>query len=658
MNWKSELLDLYEKNSAKVGVIEYKHYRKKDEEIRIPYVLSPPFHTTVAAQIEVRIDQQGNFVDAALVNNEDKLTIIPVTEKSGSRTAGIAPHPLCDNLLYVAGDYGVYVAEGASKAAEAFALYMAALEEWHLSEYTHKKIDVIYDYLCKRELIKDLVESNILLLNEEGKLDKTRKLQNVDQCKAFVRFVVRQGISEDILEEKCWLDRTLQERFIEYYRSITGKKDLDYLTGRQETPSYLHPKKIRNEGDGAKLISSNDETDFTFLGRFLSKEQAFAIGGETSWKIHNALKWIIRKQGTYFDTFTIVVWESHMWEMPAWNVDTETISSRLLNDQNVEEDEFTEDIILEEETLILDENSITAEQFYSALKGYQKKVENTSRMVLMAFDAATTGRLALAEYKSLDTGRYLKNIERWHTQCGWLQQKFKDKKIKRYYGVPGVAEIAELLYGSDAKGFLTIQDKNGKRLYANISMRLLPCIWDGRSIPYDLVMTAVTRASNPQCYKENFNWERVLMLACSFVKKHRFERKKEEWNLALNKDCRDRSYLYGRLLAVADRVEYRTYDTEKDSGRVTNAKRYMSAFAQRPFDTWKIIEENIQPYFNKLKVPERRYYENRIDEICQLFEVEGFRDNSKLDGLYLLGFHSQSHDLKNYKKEETREEEK
>ena len=145
MNWKSELLDLYEKNSAKVGVIEYKHYRKKDEEIRIPYVLSPPFHTTVAAQIEVRIDQQGNFVDAALVNNEDKLTIIPVTEKSGSRTAGIAPHPLCDNLLYVAGDYGVYVAEGASKAAEAFALYMAALEEWHLSEYTHKKIDVIYD---------------------------------------------------------------------------------------------------------------------------------------------------------------------------------------------------------------------------------------------------------------------------------------------------------------------------------------------------------------------------------------------------------------------------------------------------------------------------------------------------------------------------------
>lgn len=48
--------------------------------------------------------------------------------------------------------------------------------------------------------------------------------------------------------------------------------------------------------------------------------------------------------------------------------------------------------------------------------------------------------------------------------------------------------------------------------------------------------------------------------------------------MALNETCEERDYLYGRLLAVADRIEYRTYDTEKDSGRVTNAKRYMNTF--------------------------------------------------------------------------------
>ena len=95
MSWVNELVDLYEKNDDKIGVIEY----RRD----MPYVLLPPFHTTVTAQIVVTIDQSGNFMNAELVNANDKLTIIPVTEKSGSRTAGKEPHPLCDNLRYLAG---------------------------------------------------------------------------------------------------------------------------------------------------------------------------------------------------------------------------------------------------------------------------------------------------------------------------------------------------------------------------------------------------------------------------------------------------------------------------------------------------------------------------------------------------------------------------
>ena len=97
---------------------------------------------------------------------------------------------------------------------------------------------------------------------------------------------------------------------------------------------------------------------------------------------------------------------------------------------------------------------------------------------------------------------------------------------------------------------------------------------------------------------------------------------------------------------MADRIEYRTYERDKDTSRVTNAKRYMSSFSQRPFDTWKIIEENLQPYLNKLSIAERRYYENLLDSIDALFDVEEYRNNDKLDGLYLLGFHSQSYDLK------------
>ena len=55
-----------------------------------------------------------------------------------------------------------------------------------------------------------------------------------------------------------------------------------------------------------------------------------------------------------------------------------------------------------------------------------------------------------------------------------------------------------------------------------------------------------------------------------------------------------------------------------------------------------------------MDVKNRRYYENLIDEICSLFDIEKFQDNTKLDGLYLLGFHSQSLTLRNSKNQENR----
>ena len=96
-----------------------------------------------------------------------------------------------------------------------------------------------------------------------------------------------------------------------------------------------------------------------------------------------------------------------------------------------------------------------------------------------------------------------------------------------------------------------------------------------------------------------------------------------------------------------------TYDA-KDNGRITNAKRYMSTFSQRPYETWKVIEENIQPYLAKLDVVKRKYYENLLSEICNLFDIDKFKENKKLDGLYLLGFHSQEYDLR-FKKENSEE---
>lgn len=108
---------------------------------------------------------------------------------------------------------------------------------------------------------------------------------------------------------------------------------------------------------------------------------------------------------------TIVTWESEMKEIPSWDADTETISSMATTDMALEADEkdmktlFRDEIPdgwkeEQEEAIVSDGNPITSRQFFSALEGYRKQVKNTSRMILMAFDAATTGRLALSEFKS------------------------------------------------------------------------------------------------------------------------------------------------------------------------------------------------------------------------------------------------------------------
>ena len=101
---------------------------------------------------------------------------------------------------------------------------------------------------------------------------------------------------------------------------------------------------------------------------------------------------------------------------------------------------------------------------------------------------------------------------------------------------------------------------------------------------------------------------------------------------------------------MADRIEYRTYEKD-ETARVTNAKRYMNTFSQRPYETWKVIEESIQPYLNKLKGSGKNYsWKSLLNEIYDLFEKESFQDNSRLEGLYLLGFHSQAYESKREKR--------
>lgn len=653
MNWIKELCDLYDKNAHLAGKVEVEGTEKT------PPILLPLYHSTAAAQITVEIDGKGEFIDAHRVPEADKLTIIPLTDNSGSRTMNLQAHPLCDSLKYVAGDYDTYCKPGKKDFSENYKLYIQGLEAWHLSLHTHEKVDAIYNYVSKGTLIHDLVGRGVLVLDENGKLQEKEKIQNVQQADAFVRFRVLGEIDLDCdyLNNQfegacfeCWLDRSLQQSYIEYHRSVQTKKDFCYLTGEKVPVTYLQPKKIRSESDGAKLISSNDKSNFTFRGRFADATQAFAIGYESSQKATNALKWIIRKQGYNWDGLCVVVWESNLKEVPDWNADTDKLCdhSHDIEGEVVQEDSGGETEPEESRT-----GETMAVRFKAAMQGYGDNLSVGSKVMLLAFDAATTGRLAMTECRQFESSRYIANIAYWHESCKWLQSKYKDGHRHTFEGVMGVKDIVEALYGTeqgqDSKGKKSpLSMKGRERMYAEVCKRLLPCISEREKIPVDMVNLAIRRASSPLSFSNYYNWEKVLSIACSLVKKQRKERKKEDWKLALNMENKDRSYLYGRLLAVAERVEYRTYDKKEDADRETNARRYMTAFSQHPYGMWKIIEEQIQPYLMKLKRTERDQYNRLLGEILDLFDEEKFANDESLEGLYLLGFHSQAQALRHY----------
>ena len=297
MSWVQKLAETYDNCRVNIGYAEQENQRP----------LLPICHITTQAHVEIVIDGEGNFRRARVITDKsDSVTIIPSTEGSGSRS-GSKPenHPLCDKLQYVAGDYTEYggvVTSGFSKdPEEPYRNFVKTLTQWCDSEFAHPKARAILKYVKKKTVIEDLVKHQILFIGADGKFaskeevkrDKNAKdiFSVVDpQDNAFVRWVVE---SSGESESRVWRDKSLWDSWIKYYLGDREDKSLCYVTGENQVLTSNHPKYIRREGDGAKLISANDTSGFTFRGRFITDAQACGVGLETSHKSHYALSWLI-----------------------------------------------------------------------------------------------------------------------------------------------------------------------------------------------------------------------------------------------------------------------------------------------------------------------------------------------------------------------------
>lgn len=617
MGWMHDLIYTYDANLSSINVRDFERS------------LMPIAHSTQNAQIEIVIDENGNFLSANEVAKEDAVTLIPVSENSASRTNKPTPHPLFDKLCYIAGDYAEYIVEDDKEVdyTEYYNLYISSLKEWAYSPYSHKKIIAIYHYLSKKKVIKDLVGAKVLQLDKQGKLKKgVKKIQGIEQVDAFVRFIVR-SFDLEPTTEKVWEDEEVVNCYIDYYTSMKMKeemeKDLCYVLGSEDFITTKHPKKIRHSGDQGKIISANDNEGFTFLGRFKNSHQANSVSFIASQKAHNALRWLIQKQGYRNQDQVIVAWAIDGSEIPDITKDSYDLFPGFMEGW-------------------IDTGEGFAKRLKKALKGYRENLTTNQKVVVMALDSATQGRLSIIFYREINGSDFLERVEKWQKDTSWHHIKYDGRSIQ-FTGSPSLREIAKAAFV--AKGGQA--SKSDEKIIKSTIERLFLCIVDGSRVPLDIVRALVNMVTYQP--KNEGNWGQKLSIACSIIKKHRKDRYKEEWDVSLDKSCDDRNYLFGRLLAIADWIEILAMQGESD--RLTNAMRYMSAFAKRPGKTWQIIYQNLIPYFNRLYPGQRVKYQKLIDEIGTTFKPGEF-NNRPLNELYLLGFYSQKFDLRSNKLDE------
>ena len=552
--------------------------------------LVPVSHQIAKADLEIALDSEGNLLDARQVDPKEATTIIPVTEQSAGRTGDTCcAHPLCDQLRFFSPRYPAK-----------YEAYLTQLHRWEGSPYSHPKLSAIAGYVEKGSILEDMSRLGLISLDEKGMPTKEKLL---------VRWRVEAGTEGNVAA--CWQDRTLFQAFIDYY-AAGQKSDPVYcmVSGKNALPANQHPKKIINICANAKLVSANDTSGFTYRGRFQTDAQAMTMSYEASQKIHSALHWLSANQGIAIGGRTFLCWNPQGIEIPK-------PQAAFLRGNTANQVKYSD----------------YRKALSDTLRGWKETIPADAGAVIAAFDAATSGRLALTYYSELPASDFLERLHNWDALCCWNHDPFGIQ-------APSLYQIANCAFGTVRTSGNQTKLESDDRILRQQVQRLLCCRVDKGKMPADIARAAAAKASNLQIMDTQLR-ETVLSTACAVLRKYYYDWDREEWNMSLEPEKKDISYQYGRLLAVFEKIEQDTYD--KDEQREPNAIRMQSVFAKRPRYASRILWEQLKKaYYPHLKPWNRVKYDRLIGEIIeQISNLPQAEHEEALKDTYLFGYYLQ-----------------
>lgn len=586
--------------------------------------LLPVGLTTKRIKYHVMLSEQGSFLSATEIPEDEQEAAVPTSPEAEARTSQVAPYPLAEQCKYL------FCMDGRENPL--FDAYLERMNAWSRASHAPVCLRVLTGYLEKRTLYRDILNAGIKL-----KFHKDDAAQDGDgaDSKSFLCF----SVNDDPYEKRLWMRKDVLDSWIRLFGERTGDLALCYATGEKRIVMESHPKVEGN----AKLISAKDaDFRFQYRGRFTEQGQAAVISGMASSKAHNALRWLMDHQGFRRFGMTTVAW--HLSAQP---VPLPAIQGFPFDDDQEDDDEMASPETFAGYAAALREASLGISE---RLENYQNAFEETKKRMdevcILSMEAATNGRMSVIYYQEMPGDQYVRRIKNWYRECCWRMPR-KGSPIAS----PDIRQIGRAVIGHEQVSAAMIDgecQKAATKVMREMSLRIMMCITDAVPLPVPYVRQAFQRAVAPLSFTDGAGvwqerwWHGCVATACALIRKMYFDRKPmREVDPTLDPAQTDRSYLYGRLLAVAHRMER----LAGEDGKPTHAQRMMTEFVRRPFETWPKLHDRLLPYIRKLGEDRARRCQALLGEIESRFIRDERMQSAALSEMFLIGFHAQGQSL-------------
>ncbi|WP_117280464.1 type I-C CRISPR-associated protein Cas8c/Csd1 [Streptococcus intermedius] len=630
MDFFTSLLKAYEK-AEEIGLVDQ---QKGDNP-----VLLPLYHTSLKSNgkniIIVKLDQDGSFYKAEFMADNQTI-IFPVTGDSVARSgSNPAPHPLVDKFSY-------YVSEANQSQYDNFheqlANWIAYCEEGEVKDFLIK----IQQFILQPDFLNDILHS---LFGEDYRregwkityLDSTGKDKTLDLSAYFLEFSIVQF--HGFKDESVTSYKALHQSFISFMTANQDNLRTCNISGRMEQITNKHRGLMGN----AKIISVSNKGE-AYKGRFREREDVFSVGYETSEKIHLMIKYLLENKNSS-------TWLGSSQYLINWFSDDLVNESQLDIVKPIFNDLFEDD---EEESLVPIRPNEESRQIGSSFIKGQKLFGNDATYYIAILNKTSNGRIALKYFRQLQVSQLLKNLESWQENYSWeAKTKAGDYKIK----IPIFNEIINVAYGVDRERYLEL-DNDAFR--SDQYQQLVTALIDGNPMPSTIVKKLEANIKQRQKYPKH--WSQVQQISLAILHKQ-YGR---EFKPMLDHENTNRSYLFGRLLAIFELMESKKYEIEnpnkdkKESNRITNAERYWNAYTSQPAKLMMNLTNKIKPYEEAVRLNAYGIF-HKLDkeraEIVQLLSpLMAKKDiNDPLDYQFIFGYYAEKQFF--YTKQEKNESE-